>query len=61
MKTETRIKVLAKCYMKNQKVQSEYMNGMAIEIANSLLKLEKENPELYSEVRSYLRELGYYS
>ena len=59
MKSETRIKVLAKCYMKNKKFQSEYMNGMAIEIASELKKLESEDPDRFQEIRSYLREIGY--
>lgn len=61
MKTETRIKILAKCYMKSKKVQSDYINNMAIEIADNLRKLEDSNPDAYFKVVDHLTEIGYYA
>ena len=60
MKDKTKIKVLGKCYVKARKNNSDDLNSLAIDIANRLTKLEKEDPDAAQDVRVALREEGYY-
>lgn len=62
MKTESRIKVLAKCYLKSKKYgnDEDSLEPLEEQIQELLDKLEYEDPKRFEHALMELSRMGYY-
>lgn len=61
MKTETRIKVLAKCYVKARRNASDALDGLADDIGKQLREFEETADDAaYEKLREDLDAIGFY-